>query len=245
MKAFAEAHRIAYRLLADEGSRVISELGVLDEDLEAHQATFGVPTRPEQRGVAYPMTFILDKDGRVERKIVERNYRLRYGANWLLQELLGVSNEVPVQRVEAEAADPHAIVSARAWLDSPTYFPYQRLGLRLDLAIAAGWHVYAPDTADGYTGLAVELHSAPDGVQPGPIAWPAARPFRIEGLDESFVVYEGMVTIALPLEFTIPRNSGAARIDIGIRFQACNATECLPPSAIPLALLVDEALVPA
>ena len=56
VRAFAESHHINYPLLSDRGSRVIRELGILDEDLEAHHAVFGVPTRPEQLGVAFPMT---------------------------------------------------------------------------------------------------------------------------------------------------------------------------------------------
>ena len=244
LKAFADAHQIAYPLLADEGSQIIRELGVLDQDLAAHHATFGVPVRPEHLGVAYPMTFILDDAGRVERKIVEQNYRLRYGGHWLLQVLLGDSAEETAPHIETVATGPPAIVAARARLDSPTYFPYQRLGLHLDLAIAPGWHIYAPGVGADYTALTIEVQSTPDGVHTGQVVWPQATPFRIEGLDESFVVYEGALSITMPLEFTIPRNSGGCRLDINVRFQTCNATECLPPNAIALALVVPEAPVP-
>lgn len=245
VKAFADAHGIGYPLLADEGSRVIRALGVLDTDLEAHQAVFGVPTRPEQLGVAYPMTFVLDAAGRVERKIVEANYRLRYGAGWLLHELAGGSaGDVP-PAIESSAVGPLAIVAARAALDSPTYFAYQRLLLRVDLTIAPGWHVYAADTGGGYTGLAVGIRSTPEGVRPGPIVWPAATPFRIADLPEPFMVHEGTVTATLPLDFTIPRGSGVVRLELVVRFQTCNESECLPPNAIDLSLNVPEAPVPA
>ncbi len=244
LAAFAAAHHVGYALLSDEGSRVIRELGVLDEALAAHQAAFGVTVRPEQLGVAYPMTFVLDETGRVERKIVEANYRLRNGGHWLVEELLGEAADEPGPRIEATTTGPLAIVSGRAWLDSPSYFPYQRLGLHLELSVAPGWHVYGPVVPVGYTALKIDVVSGPEGVRMGPIAWPEAAPFRIAGLAEEFSVYEGTVAITLPLEFTIPRNSGVVRLEIAVHFQTCSVTECLPPNEISLTLAVPEAPVP-
>lgn len=245
VKAFADAHRITYPLLADEGSRVIGALDVLDTELEAHQAVFGVPTRPEQLGVAYPMTFIIDGAGRIERKIVEANYRLRYGASWLVHELIGGAAPDVGQPIENAATGPLAIVSVRARLDSATYFPYQRSILRVGLEIAPGWHLYAPDTAGGYAGVAIDVESAPEGVRSGPIAWPPAAPFRFPGLDEPFTVYTGSVAIDVPLEFIVPRGSGLMRLEVKVRFQTCNDNECLPPNEIRLSLSVPEAPVPS
>ena len=244
LKGFADAHHVDYSLLADEGSRVIRALGVLDHDLAAHHAAFGGSTRPEQLGVAYPMTFVLDWTGRVERKIVEANYRLRNGGHWLVEELLGKAADERGPRVEATATGPLAIVSGRAWLDSRSYFPYQRLGLHLELSVAPGWHVYGPAMPVGYTALGIDIESGPEGVQMGPVAWPEPTPFRIPGLDEEFSVYEGAVAITMPLDFTIPRNSGVVRLEIAVHFQTCSVSECLPPNEISLTLAVPEAPVP-
>ncbi|MEP7002989.1 MAG: protein-disulfide reductase DsbD domain-containing protein [Chloroflexota bacterium] len=188
------------------------------------------------------MTFILDASGRVERKLVEANYRLRYGGNWLLQELLGKSE--PAARLEARTTGPLAIISGRAWLDSPTYFPYQRLGLHLEISIEPSWHVYGPVVPPGYTGLGIAVRSEPEGVRAGAVEWPATKPFRIEGLEEEFAVYEGTIELVAPVEFILPRNSGVARVAIVVTFQTCNATECLPPNAIELVLEVPEAPAP-
>ena len=242
LAAFAEGHGITYPLLGDEGSRAIRELGVLDEDLEAHHAAFGVATRPVQQGVAYPMTFELDERGRVTRKIVEENYRIRFGGRSLAGALLGAPFE-PTAAV-ATAPEGQAVVSARAWLDAPSYFAFQRLGLHVECEIAAGWHVYGPRVPAGYTGLSIDITSEPEGVRLGAIVWPATQPFRVAGLEEDFAVYDGTVHITAPAEFRVPRNSGVVRLAITIRFQACDPTECLPPSAIALSLEVPEAPVP-
>src|SRR2546425_12571385 len=102
LKAFADKQGVDYPILSDEGSRVIRELGILDEDLEVHHARFGVPTRPEQHGVAYPMTFVLDETGRIERKIVEENYRSRYGGGFACAELTGTA--APLDTPEGEGS---------------------------------------------------------------------------------------------------------------------------------------------
>jgi peroxiredoxin len=243
LKAFAEKHGIDYPLLSDDGSRVIRELGILDEDLEAHHARFGVPTRADQHGVAYPMTFVLDEQGRVERKIVEEQYRSRYAGRWLLEELTGVSAGATLPDAQASTASA-GIVSARASLDSPRYFAYQRLGLHLELTIASGWHIYGPVVPSGYTGLQIEAESDPPGVMLGTPRWPETRPFRVEGLDELFNVYERTLDVTVPLDFIVNRGSGPVRLEISVRFQACSETECLPPASLALPLTVPEAPVP-
>lgn len=243
LKMFAEKHAIDYPLLSDEGSRVIRDLGILDEDLEAHHARFGVQTRAEQHGVAYPMTFVLDENGRVERKIVEEHYRSRYGGRWLLEELTGVRAGEAASGAEAPTAFA-GVVSARASLDSSQYFAYQRLGLHLELTIGPGWHVYGPVVPHGYTGLQIEAKSDPPGVTLGTPRWPETKPFRVEGLDEQFAVYEGTLEVTVPVDFIINRGSGPVHLEVVLHFQACSERECLAPMSLALAMTVPEAPAP-
>ena len=236
---FAAAHGIEYPLLADEGSRVIRELGLLDTDLEAHHGTFGIKTRDDQHGVPFPITFVLDSDGRIERTLSEENYRVRAGGRRLLTELLGTSPAAPV---DAPAGTGHEqVVSATVRLDSPTYYAYQRVGIQVELSITPAWHIYGPSTPEGYIPLELTATSEPAGARLGPIAWPDPRPFRVAGLNDEFAVYDGKVRIDAPIEFIIERGSGDARLDVRIAFQACNATECFAPSTITVSLTVPEA----
>ena len=224
---------------------MIRELGILDTDLVAHHDAFGVPTRDDQHGVAYPMLFVLDAQGVVERKIVEESYRVRSGGQRLLAELTGVTPPLPADAPSATAAQrgPSAsdVLTLRAWVDSPTYYAYQRIGLHLELAIAPGWHLYAPSVPGGYQGLALTVRSEPAGARLGPIAWPAAHPFEVSGLDEELPVYTGTVRLIAPLEVIIARGSGEARIDLEVRSQACTANECLPPATLRASLRLPEA----
>ncbi len=237
---FASGHGITFPLLSDEESAAITALGLLDTHLVEHHAAFGVQTRDDQQGVAYPTTFVLDRDGRVTRRIAEANYRVRAGGAWLLRLLTG--REPAMAGVSGRAAGD--VVELAARLDSPAYFPYQRLGLHVTLNVAAGWHVYGPATPAGYTPLAVRLENAPGGIALGAIEFPVTHPFRVEGLAESFEVYEGAVELAVPIEFITSRGTGEVRFDVVAEYQACSATECLPPSTARVSLAVPEAPVP-
>lgn len=239
LEAFATAHGISFPLLSDDGSRVIRELGLLDTELETHHAAFGIKTRDDQRGVPFPTTFVLGADGRVERTLAEENYRVRAGGRRLLAELLGAPAEAPADAPAASARE--TVVSAIVALDSPTYYAYQRLGLRIELTIAPGWHIYGPETPDGYVPLSLAATSEPVGARLGPVPWPPTQPFTVAGLAEEFAVYEGTVRIDAPVEFIIQRGSGPARLDLTISFQACSATECFAPSSIAVSLDVPEA----
>ncbi len=239
---FAERHGITYPLLSDEGSRVIRELGVLDRDLEAHHAAFGGSTKPEQLGVAYPMTFILDASGRVERKLVEENYRLREGGRLLLAQLTGPEPAQPRDTVEGRGREQHLAV--RAWIDSPTYFAYQRLGLGVELTIPAGWHTYGPVALAGYQPLEITITSEPSGARVGAFPWPPTSTFRVAGIAEAFAAYEGSIRVAIPVELVIPRGTGDIRLAVEVRSQACSATECLPPSSVVTTLTIPEAPTP-
>ena len=65
---FARKHRIAYPLLSDTGSKVIRELGLLDEGQTPGTRFHGVP----HAGI-----FLLDKDGMIRAKYAEKDYRKR------------------------------------------------------------------------------------------------------------------------------------------------------------------------
>lgn len=185
------------------------------------------------------MTFVLDATGRVERKIVEANYRVRQGGRLLFEQLTGAQPAGPQQVIEARGSQVH--VAVRAWVDSPTYFAYQRLGLHVELTIDPGWHVYGPTTPSGYQALEIAVTSDPAGARIDTFPWPEAAAFRVEGLDEDFRVYEGSLTLVIPVELIIARHSGEARLDVVVRSQACSATECLPPSSIRATLALPEA----
>src|SRR5438132_11833473 len=92
LAAFAEKRGITYPLLSDEGSHTIRALGLLNEQhLVEQHAFYGIKTRDDQRGVAYPGTFVLDKRGIISEKHFEQSYRVRPTARIFEEYALGTS----------------------------------------------------------------------------------------------------------------------------------------------------------
>lgn len=235
LRGFADANGITFPLLADEGSRVIRELGLLDRDLADHHAAFGIPTRDDQWGVAYPAVFVLDEAGRVAQKRIQENYRAREGGRLLLEAALGISSPPPTPAAAATA--PRIAVSA--WADRDGYVRWQRSRLHVVLDVEAGWHVYGRPVPDGYRPLTVEVTSA-EGVEIGEPSYPEGRPFRVEGIDEDFVVNEGRVEVTVPFAANVPPDQGDIVLRVATAFQACSDNECLMPSRVESEITLQQ-----
>jgi hypothetical protein len=235
LRRFADRYGIEFPLLADEESAVIRRLGLLNEHVFEQHAAFGIPRIEEHWGVAYPGVFVLDRDGVVTGKRFYQSYRERETGPGILEQALGIAAAAhgPEWAIDAAA------VSVRAWLDSPTWAFNQRLWLSVEVAIAPGYHVYGRPIPEGYYPLAVEVEEM-RGLRVGEPAWPPPHPFRVEGLDEQFVVYEGAVRVAVPLTFAMRPGSGLQTLRATVSWQACTDRDCLPPAERRLELEVRE-----
>ena len=229
---FAAKHDITYELLSDEGSRVIRELGLLNERVHEHHAVYGIAQNDRAWGVPYPGVFLLDEQGRVTEKRFQSSYREREtGAGVLGQ---GFHAQSSVHRPEASAGADG--VSVGVSLDSGTYSFFQRLWLSVEIRIEPGLHVYGRPIPEGYTSFSVDV--APiAGVVFGEPEWPDPQPFRVEGLDEQFFVYEGSVSVSLPVTLAL-RDAGDQMLEVTVRWQACSAVDCLMPNSVTLVLPV-------
>lgn len=239
LAAFAQQHGITYALLADEGSNVIRRLGLLNEHVFDQHAAFGIPRRDQHWGVAYPGAFLLDAAGVVIDKRFQQSYRERETGAALLEQGFGIATSAAGASVSA----PGPVVTIAAHLDAATYRLFQRRWLTVSLAIADGWHIYGEPIPEGYVPVTVSVAPVP-GMAVGAVHGPEPRLFRVEGLDEQFVVFEGDLTFSLPLTFG--QKEGDLGIAVTVQYQACRATECLPPEAVTLVLpLGAENLVDA
>ena len=235
LAAFAEKHGIAYPLLSDTGSRVIRELGLLNEHVFEQYAAYNVAPRDEHYGVPYPGVFVLDEAGVVVDKRFQQSYRERETGGGLLEHALGIVT--PMHGAEAQASAE--AVQVRAYLDSPTYGWFQRLRLTVELTIEPGFHVYGQPVPEGFIPLAVEIEPI-EGLQIGEPQWPAPHRFVLEGLDEEFWVYEGTVRGSVPLTFTAQPGAGDQVIRATVSFQACTETYCLEPAKLRFELPIEE-----
>jgi peroxiredoxin len=235
LAAFTEKRGITYPLLSDEGSHTIRALGLLNEEhLVDQHAFYGIKTRDEQRGVAYPGTFVLDERGIISEKHFEQSYRVRPTARMFEEFALGMSDATPPPADAPRASGGK--LEVLVWTDAPTYRPYQQVRLHVSLSLPSEMHVFASPAPDGFTPLV--LHVEPlDGLDVGQPALPAAQPFTVAGLDEHFVVYEDSIRAMIPLRFT--KNLGATVITLRTEYQACTPTECFRPATLRVDLTLN------
>jgi hypothetical protein len=235
LRDFASAHAISYPLLSDEGSRVIRALGLLNARVQEDHAHYGIAPNPRHVDLPYPGVFVLDAAGRVREKRFYESYRQRETGSGLIAQVLGIFAEPGAPATAATAA-----VQIRAWLDSPTYAWFQRLGLTVEVTVAPGFHVYAEPVSQGLVPLSVEVQLIA-GLEAGPATWPAPRRFRLpDHLSDELWVHEGTVRGMLPLSFTAPPGGGDHVVRVTVRYQACDEVRCLLPASLTFEIPVRE-----
>jgi hypothetical protein len=197
LRHFADTYGIAYALLADEGSRGIRALGLLNDRVYEHHAAYGISKQDRHWGVPYPGMFLLDEHGRVMQKRFQQSYRERETGVGILELGFGVTSLVHGPEAHGQAAG----VKVRAYLDTDTYRFFQRLWLTVELTIDPGLHIDGRPIPGGYTPLTIEVTPIV-GMIVGKPNWPRPHPYRVEGLEDEFFVYEGRGRVALPVTLT-------------------------------------------
>lgn len=100
------------------------------------------------------------------------------------------------------------------------------------LNIAEGWHVNANPPSDKfYIGVEVQA-DAGGGVTPGRPVYPPALTRKFEFNQQPLAVYEGSVTVRLPLRAEASAAKGSRSLRARVRYQPCNDRECLPPQTV-------------
>jgi len=235
LSAFARKHGITFALLSDHGSRVIRQLGLVNERVQDDHAHYGIASNARHVGLPYPGVFALDERGFIVRKRFHESYRVRdTGASLVDQTLGGLLTIQPDEAVHEEEA-----VRVRVWLDSPTYAFFQRLRVNVEISVAPGFHLYGQPAPAGLVPLSVQV--APiENVEIGTVEWPAPHRFHLDGLDEESWVHEGTVRTSIPLTFSAPPGAGDHVIDVTVSYQACSDSTCLVPASISRSLRVRE-----
>ena len=235
LREFAATRGISFPLLSDQGSRIITELGLLDRDLAAHHSAFNMPTQDHQSGVAYPAVFVLDEAGRVMQKRIQKHYRAREGSVKLFEDALGIAAATHGETRSATSLR----VRISAFADSDGYVRWQKTQMHLSLDVEPGWHVYGRPIPAGYIPLAVEIEPQ-EGLEVGEPVYPSTHPFELEGLEEQFYVYEGHVRVTVPIAINVPAGRGEVTVRVKVRHQVCTEIECMPPSESVLEIPLQE-----
>lgn len=114
----------------------------------------------------------------------------------------------------------------------------------VELEITPGFHVNANPATFTYL-IATEVQPGKvDGITVGKISYPAGVAQKFAFADQPLSVYEGKVTIPIPITVE-PDAKGERMLPMKLRVQACDNEKCLPPSTLDSAIAINiDALRP-
>lgn len=224
LHSFAERRGIHFPLLSDPDSKVIRELGILNETVPKDNAFFGIP---------YPGSFVLDARGVITAKYFEDDYRERYTSADILTHQFGAEpgaskSEVEGRQLKLTATASNSIVAAG-----------QRVSLALDIELRPNMHVYAPGV-EGYIPIEWTMKQS-DASMAHDVAYPASVKLHLAAIDETVPVYRDHfrlkrdITIAQDAKVRpLLDSSGKFTIEGTLRYQACDDRVCYIPQELPI-----------
>lgn len=247
-RRFSEQNDISFPLLSDVGSETIRRYGILnpvpewafgenadDPAIQADIATFVSVVNPSENmiGMAFPGTFMLDRDGRVTSRYFENSYIERNTVSSIVVRL--GEAEVPVRA--AQLSMPQLRLTTYA--SEPTIAPGNRFALVFEIEPNEGMHVYAPGASD-YRAVAVEIDSEAD-LLVLPMTYPASTDYYFEPFDETVPVYiepfelvqEVILDGSLESQAAL-RGQESITVNGTFEYQACSDEICYPPEALEL-----------
>ncbi len=109
----------------------------------------------------------------------------------------------------------------------------------ITLRIKAGYHINAQKPTEDYLiGTSVKM-SPPAGITVTKTAYPSARFAKFSFAEEPLAVYEATVKITVTMKIDAATAAGPLSIPGKLTFQACNDSQCLPPSTVDISIPVE------
>ncbi len=233
LEDFAANHDITYDLLADEGSKVIRELGILNHHVTEDQIPY--------HGIPFPGTYLIDEDGFVAAKAFHRSLAQRESPEGLIDAALG--------EILLRSEEPTASKAGESGIGiSVTYHggggvirggTMRKLVIRVDLP--EGLHIYDEPVPSGMVATSFTL-VGPDGLRSLPVEKPPTHPLELPGVGE-LQVWSGRVDFVMPVWATdeiasLVRSDNPDRvtIEVDVAYQACDDEACRLPRTERLTL---------
>jgi peroxiredoxin len=249
---FSRRQGITYPLLSDVGSATIKRYGILNTIVEEAlgpngkdpalmadlrlYATIGEATE-RIRGIPFPGTFVVDRQGRVTSRFFEDYYRERTTtANILLR--TGVGGAVRGTQIATDHLD------LRTYPSDQTIALGHRFSVAVDITPKKGMHVYAPG-AKNYRVIGLTIAPQPY-VRILPVKYPASEIYHFKPLDERVPTYQKPFTILteiVPEVTPEAQKAFAGKKELSLtgtlEYQACDDKICYNPVSLPLSWTVE------
>ena len=252
LSAFSQQHGITFPLLSDVGSATIKRYGILNtvaeeglgpngkdsaviEAVKLYVSANGANER--QRGIPFPGTFIVDRNGRVKARFFEDSYTVRNTVSNIRLRLNDAAAPVTGARIASQQLDVVTYPSDAA------VAPGNRFSIVAQITPHAGVHLYAPGAANYKV---IELKMLPSQyIRPLAPVYPPSEVYFFKPLNERVPTYQKPFTITQDVVLdgqasarTALANETSLTIGGALSYQACDDRLCYDPVTLPLSWTV-------
>ena len=248
LTAFSRQRGITFPLLSDLRSETITRYGLLNtvaaeavgptandpavaEDVKKYVSVVGANAR--MVGMAFPGTFMLDRDGRVKSRFFEESYIERSTSSGILMRVGAKAIAVPGTQLSTDHLDVKTYPSEAA------IAPGNRFSIAFDVTPKSRIHVYAPG-ASSYRIVSVTMTPQPF-VRILPLKYPKSEIYFFKPLNERVPVYQKPFTFVQELVLeghpdaqAALRGKDSLTLTGTFDYQACDDKVCFNPTSIPL-----------
>ncbi|MGH1493113.1 MAG: redoxin domain-containing protein [Acidimicrobiales bacterium] len=233
LEDFAEHHGITYDLLADEGSQVIKQFGILNHHVTEDQVPY--------HGIPFPGTYLVDENGVVTAKAFHRSVAQRESPEGLIDAAFG---EILLRSAEptTEHSDDSGINFSLTYHGGGGAIrggAMRNLIVRVELP--DGLHIYDAPVPDGMVATSFSL-AGPQGLRCMPVEKPPTHALELPGIGQ-LQVWSGQVDFVIPVWATdqlasLVRSDSPDRvtIELDLAYQACDDQACRLPRTERLSL---------
>jgi Disulphide bond corrector protein DsbC len=141
----------------------------------------------------------------------------------------------------AQVPSPRDVVTPAIYVSSEPAVRGVPLQLAVVMKIRAGFHVNAREKSAEYLIATDLLAEIPPGFKAGEVVYPKGELHTFTFSKTPLNVYQGTVTLRLPLTVLPSAATGEQQIPLKLRYQACSTEVCLPPVTIDLQAVVKVA----
>ena len=228
LKKFSDSRGIAFPLISDPGSAIITTYGLLNETVDPKSRSYGIP---------HPGTFIVDRRGVVQSRYFEDAYQERYTAATILSALGG-----GVAGSAMTASTRHLTMTAS--MSDATAAPGERLAMVVDVTPKPGMHLYAPGKHD-YQVVKLTIDSQP-WLRPQATVYPASQVYHFKPLNERVEVFmkpfqmrRDLTIVATPEAQKLLSGLTTVMITGALEYQACDDKVCFNPARVSISLALS------
>ena len=130
---------------------------------------------------------------------------------------------------QTHVPSPREVVSSEAYVSSEPAARGVPFQLAVVFKIRPGFHVNAREKSEDYL-IATDLRAEiPAGFKAGEVEYPKGELHTFKFSKKPLNVYQGTVTLRMPLTALPNAQSGPQQIPLKLRYQACSTEICLPP----------------